>query len=195
MAKFRPGKWLKRSATVVMALLIFSTGLLCFSPEILEVDGGAVPAQTLIVLGGGGQDRLDRAAGLFREGRASSIIVSGAGDCDENRNGLIWPRQVLRAYHVIETEKASHTTKQNAEFTVRLLRARGIKSAIIVTSWYHSRRALACFQKFGQGIQFYSAPAGRTSVSFWPDKNEIRLAYHEYPKLAWYWVRYRVDPL
>jgi hypothetical protein len=40
-----------------------------------------------------------------------------------------------------------------------LLRQMGAKRVIIVTSWYHSRRALACFEHYAPDIKFYSRPS------------------------------------
>ena len=56
-------------------------------------------------------------------------------------------------------EPKSRTTRENAKFTIALLRARHLKSAIIVTSWYHSRRALHCFEHYAPDLRFYSRPA------------------------------------
>jgi len=46
---------------------------------------------------------------------------------------------------VIQIEGKSTTTRENAEFTLKLMRAEKFQSAILVTSWYHSRRSLKTF--------------------------------------------------
>src|ERR1035441_10336009 len=73
---------------------------------------------------------------------------------------------------------------------------KGAKRVIIVTSWYHSRRALHAFQHYAPDIQFYSRPAyfgyPRTQWSRAGISGYIRA---EYVKLAGYWVCYGVCPL
>ena len=69
------------------------------------------------------------------------------------------------------------------------------RSALLVTDWFHTRRALACFQKEAPGIHWMSAPVERTeplSDLIW-DHNGVAVA-EEYLKLAYYAVRYGVAP-
>jgi uncharacterized SAM-binding protein YcdF (DUF218 family) len=74
-------------------------------------------------------------------------------------------------------------------------RPAGAKRVIIVTSWYHSRRALHTFQHYAPDIQFYSRPSyfgyPRTQWSRDGISGYIRA---EYVKLAGYWVCYGVWP-
>jgi uncharacterized SAM-binding protein YcdF (DUF218 family) len=78
---------------------------------------------------------------------------------------------------------------------------------IVVTSWYHSRRALNCFEHAGPEMQFYSRPAfydypGAPGRSATRPKDLGRaereaVAGHvrsEYIKLLGYWVRYGIGP-
>jgi uncharacterized SAM-binding protein YcdF (DUF218 family) len=103
------------------------------------VDSGNASADVIIVLGGGSHERPLRAAELFRQHAAPRIIITGAGDDEINRLLLISNGVPASA---IEIENKSMTTRENAEFSIKLLRAEKIHSAILVTSWYHSRRAL-----------------------------------------------------
>ena len=134
--------------------------------------------------------RAERAAELYRQGAAPKVIVSGHGDC-----GL--GRTVLRAGGVpkgcIQVESQSRNTKENAEFSARLLRVAGAKRAIIVTSWSHSRRALACFRHAAPDIQFDSAPAHYDlKWSYWGGHNLGLAVGQEYLKIAYYGVRYGI---
>jgi uncharacterized SAM-binding protein YcdF (DUF218 family) len=95
----------------------------------------------------------------------------------------------------IELECNSKTTRENAEFSIALLRKRGAKSAIIVTSWYHSRRALRCFRHYGPDIQFYSRPS---CVAYtraeWRGAGSWGYIRSEYEKLVGYWLRFGICP-
>ena len=113
-------------------------------------------ADVIVVLGGGSHDRPERAAELFKQRAAPRIIVSGFGDCEINRRLLM---EAGVPANVIEMEDQSRTTKENAEFTIKLLRKEKLSRVIIVTSWYHSRRALKTFHHFAPEIKFYSRPS------------------------------------
>jgi hypothetical protein len=60
---------------------------------------------------------------------------------------------------VIDEENRSRNTRENAEYSVAWMREQGLESAVIVTSWWHSRRALACFRKFGPELEWSSVPS------------------------------------
>jgi uncharacterized SAM-binding protein YcdF (DUF218 family) len=223
-------KWLRKK--VVRRGLVGALGLLAllvsaaffFPQQVLCVDSGDVQADALVVLGGGSYERPTRAAELFLAGSAPRIILSGAGDAAENQRLLLSKGVPVAA---IELEGKSRSTKQNAQFSIPLLRGEGgkaeggkaetlksegrgaedrgqktedgrrktagAKRVIIVTSWYHSRRALHTFQHYAPDMQFYSRPSyfgyPRTQWSRGGISGYIRA---EYLKLAGYWVCYGV---
>lgn len=186
-------KWVWRIAIAASALVAVLIVLAVIVPQkFLCVDSGRVTADVMVVLGGGSHDRPERAAELFKEGATPRILVSGLGDSRISRDLLIKSGVPSR---LIETENESRTTQQNAIETIKLLRQERARRVIIVTSWYHSRRALACFQHYGPEIQFYSRPSylgyRRTD---WPHWNLARRIYLEYPKLLGYWMCYGVSP-
>jgi uncharacterized SAM-binding protein YcdF (DUF218 family) len=195
----------------------------------------------LLVLGGGSNERAIRAAELFRSGAAPRIIVSGSGDGEQNKRLLV-SKGVPPA--AIELEGKSRSTKENAQFSIPLLRAMGaegrgrttemlksegqgtedgglgqatphptlspagaeravqrtrpagVRRVIIVTSWYHSRRALACFEHYAPDITFYSRPSYFAYPRVeWRLKGIGGPIKSEYVKLLGYWVCYGVCPL
>jgi len=145
-------------------------------------------AEVIIVLGGENFHRPDRAAELFLKHAAQRLIVTGTNDAKEIRLGLMVKGVPSE---VIELEEKARTTYENAQFTVQLLRAEKVKRAILVTSWFHSRRALRCFEKAAPEIQFISLPStdGMTP-SLWPSNAErLRsFIFKEYFKTVVYWV-------
>ena len=143
-------------------------------------------ADVIVLLGGGTGERPERAAELFREHDAPRIIVSGFGDCDINRRLLMKAGVPDGA---IQLECRSRTTKENAQFTIQLLREQGVKNAIIVTSWYHSRRALKTFGHYAPELKFYSRPSYFASTrAEWLRRKISRHIYLEYLKLPGYWI-------
>jgi uncharacterized SAM-binding protein YcdF (DUF218 family) len=182
---------------LVLAIGVAACGLLAtvFLPrQLLVIDSGDVQADAIVVLGGGSGERVERAAELFKAGAAPGIFTSGAGDAEDNRR-LLENRGVPAG--AIQVEPNSKSTRQNALFTVPLLRAQRARRVILVTSWYHSRRALKCFRHYASDIQFYSRPSyfgypGRAPEG---ERRALRrYVYAEYVKLLGYWVCYGVGP-
>jgi uncharacterized SAM-binding protein YcdF (DUF218 family) len=186
------GRLLKIFAGLLILLVAAGLGAWFFPQPVLTVDSGPVRAEVMVVLGGGGPERPERAAELFQAGEAPLIICSGLGDAHAHKAHLV--NAGIPAAAVL-LENKSHTTRENAEFTIALLQARHITNAIIVTSWYHSRRALACFEHYAPDIRFYSRPAYfNTPKSEWRQRDRLRIKA-EYAKLLGYWLIYGVCPL
>jgi uncharacterized SAM-binding protein YcdF (DUF218 family) len=78
---------------------------------------------------------------------------------------------------------------------VKLLRERHVTRAVIVTSWFHSRRALNCFRHYAPEIDFTASPTVLDRPkSHCPDRYERAWVLSEYLKLLGYWVRYGIRP-
>jgi uncharacterized SAM-binding protein YcdF (DUF218 family) len=186
-------KWFFRTTLVLLGLLLLlAVAAMVFPQPFLCVDSGPVKADVMIVLGGGSHERPARAAELFKEHAAPRIIVSGLGDCEINRRLLLATGVPANA---IELETQSRTTMENAQFTIKLLREEKLGRVIIVTSWYHSRRALACFRHYAPELKFYSRPSYfAIARADWPHNrigSRVRL---EYAKLLDYWIHQGVCP-
>ena len=164
-----------------------------FYPEkFLCMDSGKVSADVIVVLGGGSHERPLRAAELFKQGAAPRIIITGEGDDQINRQLLLAAGVPASA---IQVEGKSTTTRENAGFTLKIMRTENLHSAILVTSWYHSRRAQKTFEHFAPDLKFYSRPAyfafAREDWTRLGINKRMRL---EFLKLPGYWVRYGVWP-
>jgi uncharacterized SAM-binding protein YcdF (DUF218 family) len=169
-------------------LLLLAVAAWIFPRWFLTVDSGPMNADVIVLLGGGSHDRYERAVKLFKDRAAPRIIVSGYGDCEINRHLLIQAGVPAKA---IRLENQSRTTQENVQFTIRLLREQKAKRVIIVTSWYHSRRALACFEHYAPEMNFYSRP---TDFAAGPSHRTGSRARLEYVKLLVYWMYYGVCP-
>lgn len=149
-------------------------------------------ADALIVLGGEPLARPQEAARLYREGIAPLVFVSGVGDHMESRRILIRNGVPDAA---IRIEPDSFSTFTNARYLRPLLRSDGIRSALIVTSPFHTRRALATFRRVIPGVLFgvtdasigwWSRPEGQGDVN--------RFAAIEFLKTVEYWLFYGIAP-
>jgi uncharacterized SAM-binding protein YcdF (DUF218 family) len=181
------------ACAALFLLLALALVLYCAAPSILCIESSGSPSSgAIVVLGGEAFGRPARAAELFKAGAAPLIVISGNGDYDEVRRALA-AQGIPESALLIEPN--SGNTMENARFSTKLLRERGIKRAIIVTSWFHSRRALLSFRHAAPEIEFISKPSyyaierdqwRRTGISA-----HIR---YEYVKLLGYWVKYGVLP-
>ena len=157
---------------------IATLGLRAISSGYAPIPGPDVPADAIVVLSGfvAGPDemypvatphfdtaeRLRHAAILYRTWRKLPIVVTGGSrDLSGVPFAVTMKRELVRMgvpEEDIWTEEQSTNTHENAMFSVRLLSAKGLKRAVVVTSSYHMLRTEMCFRK--QGFDVYPAPAG-----------------------------------
>ncbi len=127
-------------------------------------------ADAIVVLGGcldpalpprltpeliGSSDRLLHAARLYRAGKAPVVVASGGfvpWTASARPEGEAMAA-LLQEWGVppgaILVEPRSRTTRENAEETERILRPRGARSVLLVTSAIHMPRAMAAFRATG----------------------------------------------
>ena len=88
-------------------------------------------------------------------------------------------------------EDKSGSTKENARFSLPIIKKHGVNSIILVTSPYHSRRAQWVFQKVfarsGVKIRSYPVQASKFKIQRWWTRHEdIQLVVLEYLSLIFY---------
>jgi uncharacterized SAM-binding protein YcdF (DUF218 family) len=178
------------AAGLVSAPLVLWAALAAAEPLLL-VRTALATADVIVVLGGDGPRRAARAAALYRNGAAPRILVTADGDCNDVRNEMVAAGVPPNA---IIIECASRNTWENAQFSAPILAEIGVRRAILVTSWFHTRRALPCFRSAAPRVRWISAPVER-------DKSVWELVQHahgvqiaqEYLKIGWYMMHYDVD--
>ena len=181
---------LERTIVVIAFASIGGMVLLYFlSPTLLMVQSELAPAEAIIVLGGESGERVFRTAELYEKRLAPLVIVSGGGDCRKNRARLILA-QVPR--DSILTDCESGSTAENAEISVGLLKQRGIGKAIVVTTWWHTARAIDCFRYYAPGIEFMAVPTYHGAAQPGPQPEHVVSIMSEYLKRVWYATRYGI---
>lgn len=179
------------AALAVTAMIMVPAFGLLAAERLLTVRSDLGRVDAIVVLGGDGPRRASRAAALYRAGVAPHVIIAGDGDCTFIRQMMI---DSGVPPGVIQMECQSRNTWENARFSVPMLIEAKVRRAVIVTSWFHSRRALACFRAAAPHVAFASAPV-EPEWSSWrlmedPDSGRVLL---EYMKVAWYILRYGID--
>jgi uncharacterized SAM-binding protein YcdF (DUF218 family) len=198
-AKSRPHAKVGTATTVLLQLLVgvvLLIAIVLLGPGLL-LDTPQPPPQAsdaIVVISGDEQlARFEEGLNLFEQGYASYIVFSGAAydngisNADVMRN-LAIRRGVPRS--AILEEPRGEDTWGNAVYTREILEAYSLRSAILVTSPYHARRAKLTFDAAyaGSGIDLmvHAAPDSQwRKLSWWQQPETRRLTFAELQKLAY----------
>jgi uncharacterized SAM-binding protein YcdF (DUF218 family) len=191
-------------ALVAICVLLFYTNVVWWAAAPLKVTAPLEPADAIVVFaggvgesgkaGGGAEERLQRAADLYKAGEARNLVLS---------SGYIYSfpeAEVMRALAVdqgippsaIVLEKRATNTYQNVAFVNEILRDRRWTSVLLVSSPYHMRRALLVWHKMAPGIRVVPAPPLRSQFydhTRGASLEQIGGVVHEYLAILGYWRR------
>jgi uncharacterized SAM-binding protein YcdF (DUF218 family) len=152
---------------LIGVLLSVGTGLSAFllTGSWLAVEDPLEKVDAIVAISGDTGQRADTAITLWKAGWAPIIVFSGAAiDPESVSSAEIMRREALRQgvpEAATLVEPASATTEENAAEVAKLMVQRKLRSAILVTSPYHQRRAAFEFARaFGpSGLTFRNHPA------------------------------------
>ena len=183
----------KIALLVTVAVLGLVTGFAVNAGRMLVIDEPRT-SDVILVLAGDTEHRPARALQLLGEGYTRKIVI------DVPAEGQIYeftPLQLARRYAEDLSQKASISicpieglsTKDEARDAEPCLAREGAKSVLIVTSDFHTRRALHIFQKEFPGISF-SVAAARDSRQFgtrwWAHRQWAKTFLDEWLRLIWW---------
>lgn len=149
---------------------------------------GCQRADAIVAISGGDTSaRADEAIKLFKNGWADTIIFSGAAaDKSGPSNAIVMKQRAIDAGvdpNAVVVEETSETTDQNASATTSIFNKLGIKSAILVTSAYHERRATLEFDRRALGVDLRPHPVAtdkQWSTFWWTTPTGWALAIPEF---------------
>ena len=155
------------SGVLVGILLSVGTGLTAFLwiGSWLAVEDPLEKVDAIVAISGDTGARADTAITLWKAGWAPLIVFSGAAiDPESVSSAEIMRREALRQgvpENAVLVEGASTTTEENAAEVAKLMTGRKLRSAILVTSPYHQRRAAFEFHRAfdPRGLVFRNHPA------------------------------------
>jgi len=144
-------------------------------------------ADAIIVLSGG-QERVEKAAELYKAGYAPSIILSNAKESTSSSGDMLQTAFNLGIPHdAIFTENAAESTYQNAEFTLPIMKEHDFKSAIVVSSDFHMRRVKLLFysvyKKSEIELTYVGSTSGYNAKRWWSDRKSRETTFNEYVKM------------
>ena len=202
----------RRRFLVIAALLILLSPFLAWgAARLLIVKADMPSADAIIVLSGSSTylERAARAAELYRAGRAPLIVLTNDGvisgwDNHDERNPYYYELSARRMQQEgVPADRISVAPGQalGTYDESLLLRdfavSHGWKRVLIVTSSYHSRRALWSMRRAceGSGIEIGidSAPPGWQTPSpwlWWSKRWGWKIVGGEDVKMIYYWAKY-----
>jgi len=131
----------------------------------LDVTDPLAKADAIVAISGDTGARTESAIALWKQGYAPVLIFSGgSSDPGSVASAELMKRTAVAAgipANAIVVEGTSATTEENAERVAMLMKTAGLRSAILVTSPYHQRRAAILFEReFDRsGLSFRNHPA------------------------------------
>jgi uncharacterized SAM-binding protein YcdF (DUF218 family) len=181
--------------------------------ENLIVEKHLERADAILILGGSSTyiERTHKAAELFKNGVAPKIFLSNDGlqggwNTQEQRNPYFAERARWELINQGVAEDAVEilpavveSTHDEAILLEKTLKERGFKSVVLVTSGYHTRRALRTFEKVFRDktdaieIGIESPPPGAqtpTPSKWWLSMRGWSFVAGEYLKIIYYWLFY-----
>ena len=161
----------------------------------LIVDDPPGPSDAVVVMAGDPDyERTAAAVALMRRENVATLILTGGepgpGDSAESL------RTRAIALGVPETrihiESVSHSTREAVLAVAPILQSIGARTATVVTSPYHQRRATAAARRAWPGVVVRAraaAPSAWRPERWWATAGGRRVVVSEYAKLLYYGVR------
>ncbi len=157
-------------------------------------------------------DRIIYAAKLYKQGKAPLIVLSGGrinwfGNEESEAKDMTKLLKLMGIpSEAIIQEGKSVNTHENAIFTQKILEEQGIKKILLVTSAFHTPRALKIFQHLGidaipaptdfyvsqQELQEVDYSLESTILNFFPNTQSLdrtTIVFKEYIGTIVYWLR------
>ncbi|GAB7389269.1 hypothetical protein BSNK01_31070 [Bacillaceae bacterium] len=201
-----------RISVLVLLLIIISALFHAFSTkniwlqviaDYLTIPDQPQKSDVIIVLGGEVKgERTERAVQLYQAGFAPRLLFSDGTDLSWRLKAVEEMTALARKLGVpktaIFTEERSRSTYENAIYTRKILAEKGWKSALVVTSVWHTRRAKMIFDKVYAGSGITLSYAGAMDKRFpdfrqwWKDGEKQQVVLTEWAKIAVYQLKYGV---
>ena len=203
----------RRRRFLIAALLLMALApvVAWAAAELLIVKADLPLADAIVIFSGSSTylERADWAAKLYREGRAPLIVLTNDGlisgwDRREERNPYFYElasrrlqQQGVPADRIQLADGRALGTYEESVLIRDHAASHNLKKLLVVTSGYHSRRALWSMRRAceGSGIQvgIDPTPPGSQTPSpwrWWSRRWGWKVVAGEYVKMAYYWTHY-----
>ena len=174
LKQHKPLQWLIGILIVApLAYVGFPAALNRSAKALIRADQ-LVKSDVIVALGGDSRgNREKHAAELYRQGLAKKLVVSGVQISWGLHTGDAAKRYVT-SLGVPEADvlmiRDTWNTRTEAKELEKIMLANGWRSAIIVTSAFHSRRATFTVERAAADFEFHSAPVPAEAPEWQPDR-------------------------
>jgi uncharacterized SAM-binding protein YcdF (DUF218 family) len=217
-----PGDPVKKSFRLrgCLAAIILILILILMGPRLLQawagwlvVDNRPMPADAILVLGGGRGERLAAGLELYREGWAGRIYISGPNEPGISRyldpdasTRVEWMRRLAVKQGVPENSimiiLGPSSTYEEASMSKEIFLQSQFSRILVVTSPYHTRRAYQTFRRIykdsGIDVRVIAAPwetMRHRQGEWWRHESDTFAILNETGKLIFYLLKYRIPPV
>ena len=168
---------------IVAPLFVPDTG---GNADVIVVLGAAVVGECGVNLNG--LRRVHLAARLFKQGRASQMLITGgpAGrPCPVAQAMADAAVEFGIPRDRIQLEVRSQSTRENADYSATMLHAADVKRILLVTDRLHMRRVAGVFSRKGFELEFASVPIyeghiDNSSMLWWGLREYAALLYYHF---------------
>lgn len=160
-------------------------------------------SDALVVLAGDGIIRTKYGVDLYLSGHATELWITGniplpdLPSFSEGTYAFQFAKQSgvpVDSIFLLSTE----STWEDGQETIHLAKKHNIKSILVITSWYHLRRAKIImryhFTDSNIKVDFCHPIAAYNPDNWWKHEDGLVLVLGELTKLAFYWARYKLPP-
>ena len=177
-----------RILRVVLSIAVagFVAGFIAFALSATTVQPPSAEDADAIVVVTGGEDRINVALGLLRQGAGRRLLISGVNP--RTSKGAIREHtgEDRRLFECcIDIGREAHDTIGNAEETRDWATQRRYRRLIVVTSGYHMPRTLAEFSRVMPSVRLIAHPVFSRNVRdhvWWQSPGTLRFLLGEYVK-------------
>lgn len=169
---------------LVLAVMTWGAGLVWFVADALTPSAPPPAAADGIVVLTGDADRVNTALELLDQGHGRRLLISGAGPGVSlaglaRRNGY----DPARLSPKVTLGRQAISTWGNGDEFAAWAAQNHLRSALVVTSFYHMRRALLEISRAAPGVQLFAVkvPAA-PALDLTRDPSEIRKLFEDYNK-------------
>jgi len=203
---FKRGLFTALYTVLILVLLLVSTAK-AWLPAIgrwFVVQTKIANADAIVILAGGGPERLCYGIELFKRGIAPELWYTGDKPL-ETRSDFMDSEQALNfaLRYGVPKEKIrilpSTSTFEDGKVISDLVKEKKIKALILVTSWYHTRRAANVIKHSMADTNIAVYISSSTNLPFtpdnwWRDEEGLVSVVNEIIKTALYWRKYGLAP-
>ncbi len=193
---WRPHWLLTVGLLLLVALATQAYWLPLFSRVLISTQE-AVPADAIVVLGGGSGSRQELAVALVQKGYAPALVSSGE---TPHLPGFKQSFATLGADYMVSLGAPrdamillpdTTSTRDEALACLQLAQENGLTSLLVITDSYHTRRARMTFRKVFDGsevriIVVGAEPEWFSADNWWTQERSLLAVLEEYAKLAFY---------